>query len=295
MSVVAAGSPLSPRWLSPEPALVALLAIDALFAAFVLTQFAYLFGGRDTLEAATITYGAYARRGFFELITVTALVAMLLFAAELAVRRRGRAYLMVALGLLVMTGVILVSAYYRLYLYQQAYGWTEQRFYALAMIGFLAVVLGILAWCVVTERMRYAIQPIVIAALAAGAFVNVAAPSEFIGRANVARSLDPTGLPYDAETRLDIWSLASLGPGSVPVLVEVLPSLSEPDQRRLREILHGFTQWHEGFGMSWQSWNLDRGSARRALQNHSDRGMPDDASISSDLPAKRLDSGAILW
>lgn len=258
-------------WLSPEPALVALLAIDALFAAFVLTQLAYLFGGRDTLEAATITYSAYARRGFFELITVTALVAMLLFAAELAVRRRGRAYLMAALGLLVMTGVILVSAYYRLYLYQQAYGWTEQRFYALAMIGFLAVVLGILAWCVVTERMRYAIQPIVIAVLAAGAFVNVAAPSEFIVRANVARSLDPTGLPYDAQTRLDVWTLASLGPGAVPVLVDLLPSLPEPEQRQLRDAL-SYQRW--GHVTSWQSWNLDRERARHAHALYTRHAMP---------------------
>lgn len=251
-------------WLGPEPAVVALFAIDALFAAFVVTQLAYLFGGRDTLEAASISYSSYARRGFFELIAVATLVAILLFTAELAVRQRGRAYIAAALTLLGLTSVVVLSAYYRLHLYQQAYGWTEDRFYAFAMIAFLAVVLVILARCVVRERMRYAIQPIVIAALAVGAFVNVVSPAEFIVRANVARSLDPTGLPYDAETRLDVCTLVSLGPGAIPVLIELLPSLLEPDQHQLRQQLD-YRRQDGAYATSWQSWNLDRERARAAL------------------------------
>ncbi|HLQ04935.1 MAG TPA: DUF4153 domain-containing protein, partial [Verrucomicrobiae bacterium] len=67
-------------------ALVAmLLAIDVLFAVFVVVQVAYLFGGRDTIVAAGVTYSAYARRGFFELVAVASLVGALVFFADLVV------------------------------------------------------------------------------------------------------------------------------------------------------------------------------------------------------------------
>jgi hypothetical protein len=46
------------------------------------------------------------------------------------------------LGLLVLTGGVLVSAMLRLRLYQDAYGWTELRFYVFAAIIWLALVLA---------------------------------------------------------------------------------------------------------------------------------------------------------
>ena len=66
----------------------ATIVVAALFAIFVTLQLAYLFGGRDTLDAAAITFSSYARRGFFELIGAVALVGLLLFGLELAVRDR---------------------------------------------------------------------------------------------------------------------------------------------------------------------------------------------------------------
>src|SRR5205823_3431807 len=54
---------------------VVLGALDALFLAFVLVQFRYFFGGANLVEtSATLTYSEYARRGFFELVYVAALV-----------------------------------------------------------------------------------------------------------------------------------------------------------------------------------------------------------------------------
>ena len=64
-------SPLSvTRSLGVAEALVILAVIDIVIAGFVVLQIAYLFGGLDTLEAAGIPYAQYARRGFFELVSV---------------------------------------------------------------------------------------------------------------------------------------------------------------------------------------------------------------------------------
>ena len=54
-------------------------AIDLLFLSFVIVQFRYLFGGHALVQATTgLTYAEYARRGFFELVAVAALVLPLL-------------------------------------------------------------------------------------------------------------------------------------------------------------------------------------------------------------------------
>ena len=55
---------------------------------------------------------------------------------------RSRAQLAASLVLLGLTGVVLVSAFVRLRLYQDAYGWTELRFVVVVAIGWLAVALG---------------------------------------------------------------------------------------------------------------------------------------------------------
>src|SRR5258706_10717764 len=123
--------------LSSTAGTTTLLAIDALFLFFVGLQVAYLFGGIDTLNATGLTYSSYARRGFFELIAVAVLAGGLLFAVELFVARRTRLYVGAALTLALATLVIVVSAAYRMQLYQLAYGWTEQRFYAPAGIAWL--------------------------------------------------------------------------------------------------------------------------------------------------------------
>ena len=252
-------------WLAIEPATVALVAIDALFAVFVALQIAYLFGGQDTVEAARMSYSQYARRGFFELITVALLVGAVLFGAGLAVRRRSRAFIAAALALVALSSVVLVSAAYRLDLYQRAYGWTEQRFYAIAMIVFLAAALAILAWSLVRGTMRWAPQPLAIAALTVAAAVNVMAPAEYIVRANVARVLDPASLPVDAEHGLDVCYLASLGDGAVPALIEALRSLPEAERVRLGTRLRQEAEWRDRPEQPWQSWNVDRERARRAL------------------------------
>jgi hypothetical protein len=257
---------LGPSALGAETATVALLIIDGLFAAFVVLQLAYLFGGRDTLDAAAISYSAYARRGFFELIAVVALVGGLLLVLELLVRGRGRPYLGAALALVLLTGAVLASAYYRLDLYQRAYGWSELRFYAFAAIAFLAVALAIFAWSVLRARMSFIAPPLVATAVAVGLCVNVIGPSGHIARANLARVIDPTGLPDDAQRSLDVWTMWSLGDGAVPDIVARYDAVPERDHRGVFDALHQHTRRRDlSRAPDWRSWNLDRERARVAL------------------------------
>lgn len=257
--------------LAGETATVTIALVAALFATFVALQLAYLFGGRDTLDAAAITYSSYARRGFFELIAAVALVGALLFGLELFVSRRGRTYHAAAFALLALAAVVLASAAFRLDLYQRAYGWSELRFYAFAAIAFLAGALAIFTWSVARGRMAFVVMPLAAAAATVALAVNAIGPSGFIARANLDRVIDPSGLPDDAQRSLDVGTLWSLGDGAIPDVVARLDALPTKERGLVADLLRGTMRWRNVDGeVDWRGSNLDRERARRALQTWRD-------------------------
>ena len=243
-----------------------LVALDALFGFFVAVQIAYLFGGLDTLNATGLTYAAYARRGFFELIAVAVLTGGLVFALELVVAKRSRLYVGAALALVVATLVVVASAAYRMQLYQLAYGWTEQRFYALAGIAWLGTS-GLAAAVLITrDATRWLLHVGGLIALAVAVATNLFGPSAFVARQNLERVVDQTGLPSDAHRELDASYLVSLGDGAVPTLIDYLPRLLPSDREALGSALRTFALEGRDLSPSGpQSLNVDRERARQAL------------------------------
>ena len=262
-------APVLPRLrgvLSSTAGTTMLLAVDALFAFFVALQIAYLFGGIDTLNATGLTYSEYGRRGFFELIAVAVVAGGLVYSVELVVARRSRTYVAAALALVVATVVVVVSAAYRMQLYQLAYGWTEQRFYALAGIGWLGagcVVAAILIW---RNETRWLLHAAGLLGLVVALGVNFIGPGGFVARQDLERVVDPSGLPDDARRVLDVYYLGSLGDGAVPTLVEYLPRLGASDRQALGSALRTFALDRRDLSIGpWQSLNVDRERAREAL------------------------------
>jgi hypothetical protein len=262
-------SPLLPRLrglLSSTAGTTMLVALDALFGFFVALQIAYLFGGLDTLNATGLTYAAYARRGFFELIAVAVLAGGVVFGLELVVAKRSRLYVGAALALVVATLVVVTSAAYRMQLYQLVYGWTEQRFYALAGIAWLGAS-GVAAAALISrDATRWLLHVGGLVAIAVAVATNLLGPSAFVARQNLERVVDPSGLPADAHRGLDAYYLVTLGDGAIPTLIEYLPRLGASDRGALGSALRTFAL--DGRDLSAQGLpglNLDRERARQAL------------------------------
>jgi hypothetical protein len=248
-------------------AVTLLVALDVLFGAFVALQLAYLFGGVDTLAAIGMTYSDYARRGFFELVAVVVLVGGLVLGLEAVLAERTRAYVAALLGLLGLTAVVLASSLKRLGLYQEAYGWTELRFYVLAAIVFLAVCLVAAAILVLRDRSRWLPHGIAVAALTVLVGVNVVGPQATITDRNLERALVPSVVPEYGETTLDALYLGGLDADAVPALVAALPRLPASQQAVLRPLLvDAWSRYVERRDPSWQGWNLARERARNALE-----------------------------
>ncbi len=248
-------------------ATVILILVDAVVATFVVLQVAYLFGGLDTMAAARLTYSDYARRGFFELVVAAVLAGAVVATIESLVRVRSRASLGASLGLLVLTGVVLVSATLRLSLYQGAYGWTELRFYVFTAIVYVAVALTLLGLLVILRRIPWLPHGLVALGFVGLVGLNLAAPGAFVAERNLERVLHPSLVPADGRTGLDAEYLAVLPDDAIPPIVDALQRLPDAEREVVNAILAGRLDALAGdpaLTSPW-AWNLGRERAKSAL------------------------------
>jgi hypothetical protein len=251
-----------------------LAGIDLLFAAFVIVQFAYLFGGNERVVVTPgLTYAEYARSGFFQLAAAAALTVVVILATWDAGRRddiRHDRWFRVLVGALVgLTAVVLISAVKRLALYEGAFGFTINRFFGyVAIISIGGVLLVLLAAILMNARERV-VAGFLLVGFAALFVVNVVNPERFVAERNVVR--------YETVGKIDVSYLGrDLGDDPIPVLTSLLDRLPRDDAAALRVAL---CEHVDGLGPdpSWRSANLGRGSARSALAA---------AGISSETCAK---------
>lgn len=259
-----AGSSLVTAWsrrprLGSVEAVTVLVALDIVFAAFVLLQAAYLFGGLDTLAETGLTYAEYARRGFFELLAVAFLVGSLVLGAESFVRSRSGVYRVTLIGLVVLTLVVLASAFLRLRLYQDAYGWTELRFYVLAAISWLAAGAIGAVGTIVANRSAWLLHGMLALSVVFGLAFNAIGPVRFVADRNVDRGL--------AGERLDLAYLIGLGSDAVPAVIRSLNDRPLPPNvwQRHVDLMATASGLDDPRHDAWQAWNLSREHARTLL------------------------------
>jgi hypothetical protein len=235
----------------------ALALVNLLFAAFILVQIRYLFGGARLVEVTpALTYAEYARRGFFELVAVAALTLVLLLVSDWALGRGSkRAFRLQALALVLMVGVIMVSALRRMRLYQEAFGLTELRLYVTAFMLWLAVVfVGFVVLVLRGRRERFCFLAFG-AAYGALMLLNGLNPHDCIARTNLQRG--------QAGRRFDAHYLASLSADAFPALAQALPRLPPDDQQLLAQRLR---RWQAGVRNDWRAWSWSRKQAMAAIQ-----------------------------
>jgi hypothetical protein len=256
--------PLVPQFLGFTEAAVVLGAVVALFAIFVVIQFRYFFGAGANIGLQGYTYSEYARRGFGELVAVAFCSLLLFLGLSTIVRRQTAgqrwAFSGLGIGMLALVGVILVSAFQRLRLYEAAYGFSRLRVYTYIFMIWLGLLLAVVVVLDLLRRQRLfplAALLVMISFAATLALVNVDAS---IVRQNVARASQGQGL--------DVPYLASLSPDSVPALAaayefKVLPGLTRDAVGAVLVCrLHAVSQ---SSGGNWRSFTLSGWWADQAV------------------------------
>jgi hypothetical protein len=284
---------LSPRdgWSSLELRLeesdvtAALVTLNILFAVFVLTQLGWFFGGETFLRARTgLSAAAYAREGFFQMVLIVALVVPVLVAARASLprgRRTDRRFASLAVPVLLLLSVMIVSALLRMRLYVNYVGLSTDRFNALAIMVWLAIVLVWFSVTVLRGWARPFVAGSVLSGLAVLAALNIAAPDEIVARVNLARATQAA--PSVGEPRVDLAYLAQLSGEATPLAVRAVlaypaaPIASAPkdlDRRdHCRAVNTLLRRWSPGSAAdarshtlgTWRSWNAGEHRAVQAV------------------------------
>jgi hypothetical protein len=231
----------------------ALGLLNALFALFVAVQFQHFFG------SAPDALSAYARRGFFELVWVVALVVPMLLLLDWLVRGGKRLFRTLAAIQIALVFVIAASAYWRMQLYREEFGLTRLRLFTTAFMIWVAVLLLWLAITVLTgRRNRFAIGALV-TGVATVVILHVINPDALIVRTNLARA-EAGKRPFDP------FYAATLSDDAAPVIVANA-------QKFGNDALWWFMK-RQPRTISWRTWNLSRARAIAEFRDYESKATP---------------------
>ena len=239
--------------------------VNLLFLSFVIGQVPYLFGGLELVQnTPDFKLAEYARRGFGELVTVSAIVLPMLLTAHWLIRRetpRTEKLFRVLAGLqIALLFVIMASAVQRLVLLtgNLGYGMTTIRLYPLIFMTWLAIVFVWFAATVLRgARQHFAWGALWSAFVILGA-THVLNPDAFIVKTNI--ELMQQGREFDASYNVN------LSDDALPIIFESIPDLNESDQQIVvRRLAQRYCQKREENDL--RSWNFSRSKASELLNS----------------------------
>ena len=200
---------------------IVLGSIAALFALFLALQASYLFGNPGGHTGSGVSYADAVHRGFAELNVAATVCCVVLLALRLCANRdAGDRWPRVLEWVVTLQAqILLVSAFYRVNLYESAYGFTRLRVYvqayaAVAFVGLIILLIELRGYPSVDRLLR---RVMAVGALAF-ALLIFGNSDAWIARANLAR--------HELTGQIDVRYLThGLGPDAVPELVATLPYL----------------------------------------------------------------------
>jgi len=262
--------PFLSRFLGFTETAIVLGSVIVLFAAFVIVQFKYFFGGQVNLGAGGLTDSEYARRGFGELAAVAFLSLLMILGLSTITRRehevQRRAYSGLSVTLVALVMVILVSAYQRLTLNELAHGFFRLRTYSHVFYIWLGLLLVTVVVLEILHRERMFAFAALMAALGFAATLGLLNVDGFTAEQSILRA--------EQGRYLNVADLASLSTDSVPVLVNnfLSPTLPTPIHEAIGAILmcrsrYAAFQSNDG----WRSFTFSQWWADRAMKKVSDQ------------------------
>lgn len=219
-----------PGWrLGATEGLIVLAVLDAMFAAFAIAQVLGVTGtAGDTLRAAGVTYADYARSGFFELLWVAGITAVVIIVfsriTSLRSPRSRRSFIVLAEVGIGLTLLIVLVAFRRLSFYEEAFGFTMLRLYSHIFAVWIALVFIFLAAEIagLYRGRRWFVGATVASAAAVLLLLNVANPEALVVSLNIEHA--------SRTHKIDAGYLGQLSNDSIPTLL-ASRSLLDPGLR----------------------------------------------------------------
>lgn len=211
---------------------IPLAVLDMLFLGFVAVQATVLFGGHThVLQTEGLTYAEYARQGFWQLLWVSALTLLVLSAVIRVAGRESapdRRLLRILVGTLcVMSVVVVISAIHRMWVYQQAYGFSTERLMVITIELWLGAVFVFVLAAGVAMTGRWLPRAVLLAGAVALLGLAATNPERLIADRNIDR--------YEQTGQLDTAYLLRLSTDIEPALARLPEPMRLCAQYRVRE------------------------------------------------------------
>lgn len=249
---------------------ILLTSILAIYTIFIAIQFRYLFSAGELPYG--LNYAEYARRGFFELIFLSVLnIALILLTTYLlkdkiyaGKNKWAQLTKLMMIYLCVLTGVLLVSSYYRMSLYDSAYGFTRLRILVYLFLLFEAA--GLAATLAYIVKHNFNILAVYAAVgLTYYLTLNLVNIDGIIARRNIDMYLSGR-----TET-VDIDYLMSLSTDAAPEIMRLVNEDVETGTRyKAKSYLQELENLYDSMEYNWQSYNLSVEKTRKLLLTDKD-------------------------
>ncbi|WP_199884038.1 DUF4153 domain-containing protein [Anaerosinus massiliensis] len=232
--------------------LTVLSLLNIVYGAFSYIQFAYLFGSIFNQLPDGFTYAEYARKGFFELIVVVivnvAIVLVSLKYTKLAGGRTVQAFKILNCGLIMSTFIMLFSSFFRMYLYEEIYGYTYLRVFTHEFMLMLFFILGVTLYKVWSDKLNIAKWYIVIS-LISYVLINYINVDVFIAQKNMER--------YYKTGTIDVSYLSEMSHDTTVYIKELTNSPNPQISAEAQEYID-MRKNLLASEKNWQSYNLSK-------------------------------------
>jgi hypothetical protein len=277
-------SSIIPPFLGHVEATIVLGSVVALFAAFVVVQFQYFFGGTTNIHVDGYTYAEYARRGFGELVAVAFFALLMLLTLSAITKRetesQRRLFSGLGVALVALLLVMLFSAFKRLGLYEEAYGFSRLRTYTHVFLIWLGLLLIVTIALEILHKERMFTFAMLIASFGFAISLPILNVDAFIVNQNVQREIHAEA---NDSTNLDAEYFLDLSDDAVPTLVAAYqtPTLPDSVREKVGAALACIRYERElnSSELQWQSFHFATLNADKAM-----------ASIKTNLNGYKIDA-----
>ncbi len=247
-----------------------LISLNIIYCVFTIIQFKYLFINAG--KTANFDYATYARTGFFQLMFVSFINFILLKKSPNIQSEKLNKALKILL--IIFTIIIVISAIFRMHLYEQEYGYTYLRLFVyFILVTEILILLPILAKLCGMEidTFKTSIE-IIITMYVILNFINI---DYIIARNNIDRYLlDPENNNIDIR-----YITNNTGTDAINEKIKLLNQNGEglsnnrkdymnTIKERIRYNIKQYKDEYENRKFKWQEWNLSKYRTHKLLKKY---------------------------
>lgn len=197
---------------------IVLTLVNGLFGMFLFSQTSYLFGGEAYRYEQDLNYSDYAVAGFYELMTAVGLVIFMSLSLRFFHQEKCSTVQKSLYGiLLAQSMMILVSAFNRMNLYIDVYGYTQARLFGIVFIITAGVGLLLSMKNIMTEaKQELLLKNLLVAGAMGGVTFGLIQPDTHSAKWNIEADIDISAEDFIRQNK-------DQDPGSILALLEKKP------------------------------------------------------------------------